>query len=441
MIGNTAFGVHLEDFAFFERNVLRYLNKMEKKGYAYDLISIQHSGFLTDNSPPSILASTMIQKWNEKYEWPKIRTSIVSEFFEEIEEKHGKELEEIKGHWPDWWTDGFASGAREVAASRNAHVNLIAGQGGLSMAKLLGAKMPSGLSERIFETNKALLFYGEHTFGAAESISDPYGASTMEQREIKESYAWEASRRANMIDEEALGLLNEFVGKEEQPSLVVYNTLTWNRSGLLSLFIDHEQIPVGKTMYLLDDDGKKFPAQIKKPWHGGSYWSMWVDDIPSFGFKKFRMIVEDVKTHSHDGSGSHSHDDEPIYKEENELITIDNDWYTIVISKSKGAIIQIYDKELRKNLVDEDATYNVGAFILEKLAEREQLQSTVEDNGSKYGHLTDYSRHPLDSVWLSQIKSGPIWSTIRFKGKTSTAYDEGDGFVFDIKIIQYSKAN
>ena len=99
-------------------------------------------------------------------------------FLKRLKRQHGDDLVEIKAHWPDWWTDGFASGAREVAASRNAHVELITAQGGLSMAKLLGAKMPKGVTERVYEANKALMFYGEHTFGAAESISDPYGKSS-----------------------------------------------------------------------------------------------------------------------------------------------------------------------------------------------------------------------------------------------------------------------
>ena len=66
MIGNTAFGVHLDDFENFEKSILRYLIKLDERGYPYNKVSIQHSGFLTDNSPPSLMASEMIKKWNEK---------------------------------------------------------------------------------------------------------------------------------------------------------------------------------------------------------------------------------------------------------------------------------------------------------------------------------------------------------------------------------------
>ena len=442
MIGNTAFGVHLKDFKNFEKTLLRYLIKLDERKYPYDRVAIQHSGFLTDNSPPSIMASNLIKQWNEKYEWPKIETAVVSDFFKDIENKYADDLVEIKAHWPDWWTDGFASGAREVAAARNAHVEMIASQGGLAMAKLLGAKMPAGIRERIFEANKALLFYGEHTFGAAESISDPFGKASMEQREIKESYAWEAYRRSKMLNEEALGLLNDYIGKESEPSLIVYNTLNWNRDGLITLFIDNQQIPIGMNMELIDELGNKYPAQILKPWHGGSYWSVWVNNIPSFGYKKFTLKIYDgnVKHQdSHSSNESHSHTNSLIYTEDGNNISFDNDWYSITLDKRKGVIKQIYDKELRKTLIDESSKYNLGEFILEKLGGREQLQSQMLPNGSRFGHLTDYSRKPLDSVWLSEIKEGSIWDTFQFKGKTETAYEADDAYTFEVRIYKTTK--
>jgi hypothetical protein len=52
MTGNTIFKIHAGDFNVFEDELLTYLTDLEAKGYEYDLISIQHSGYLVDNSPP-----------------------------------------------------------------------------------------------------------------------------------------------------------------------------------------------------------------------------------------------------------------------------------------------------------------------------------------------------------------------------------------------------
>jgi alpha-mannosidase len=66
MIGNTRFKIHGGDFDVFEDELLTYLAELEAKGYPYDLISLQHSGYITDNSPPSTRASEMIRTWNER---------------------------------------------------------------------------------------------------------------------------------------------------------------------------------------------------------------------------------------------------------------------------------------------------------------------------------------------------------------------------------------
>ena len=111
----------------------------------------------------------MLQKWNEKYEWPKLRTAVASEFFKTVESQYADHIQTIRGAWPDWWTDGFASGAREAAISRVTHSDIIANQAGLSFAKMLGAQLPKDINDRIQDINKALLFYDEHTSGIARA--------------------------------------------------------------------------------------------------------------------------------------------------------------------------------------------------------------------------------------------------------------------------------
>ena len=192
----------------------------------------QHSGYFTDNSPPPTKSCEMLLKWNEKYEWPKLKTAVSSEFFKVIETDYADQIETIRGAWPDWWTDGFASGAREAAVSRITHSDVIANQGALSFASMLGAKLPGQMNQQIDNINNALLFYDEHTFGYSESVRDPYGLETWEQRSLKQSYAWEAYRHAGLMGEWSMGLLQQFVPQSDLPSVMIYNTLNWTYSGI-----------------------------------------------------------------------------------------------------------------------------------------------------------------------------------------------------------------
>jgi len=243
-----------------------------------------------------------------------------------------------------------------------------------------------------------------------------------------------------MIGEEAIGLLSEYMGKTKVPSLAVFNTLNWEREGMVNIFIDHQQVPPGERIRLIDEDGVEYPTQILKPWHGGTYWGAWVKNVPSFGYKKFDIeVVEENHSHSNGGGDAHSHESNFDYKEQENHIQLDNPWYSIKVDKKNGTIEQIYDKDLSKNIVDEKPEYNLGEFILEKLKGREQLFANRTINGESYGPLTDYTRQPLDSIWLSEIKEVEIWNTIKFRGKTETAYDEADAFSFEIRLFNTTK--
>ncbi len=416
MTGNTVFKIHAGDFNVFENELLSYLTDLENKGYKYDLISIQHSGYLTDNSPPSTLASDMIRQWNEKYAWPKLKTATATEFFEKMEKEHGSEFQVIRGAWPDWWTDGFGASAREVAATRTAQTDLIANTSGLAMAVLQGSALPEKIIDRIDAVNNALLFYTEHTVGYHGSVREPFSKNTMEQRALKESYAWEAGRRAKMLGEETMGLLQNHIKKDKYPSLVVYNTLNWKRSGLCEVYIDHQLLPRYKKFSIIDENGQEADAQPREHFSDGTYWNIWVKDIPAFGFKKYSIVTTDENL-SEENAGA---------GEQKEL---ENNWYKITIDTNKGAVTSIFDKELDNELVDQKSEYGVGEFIYEKLNNRSQMESHKLDN---------YTRELLKSDWFDGFEKGEIWNAIRLKGKTEAA-DPEEAYSMEIRLFNNVK--
>ena len=98
--------------------------------------------------------------------------------------------------WPDWWTDGFGSAARETAAARETETAMQVNHGLLAMAPLLGARVQPATMQRAAAIQDDLLFYDEHTYGAAESISDPLAENAQVQWGEKASYVWSAVKDA-----------------------------------------------------------------------------------------------------------------------------------------------------------------------------------------------------------------------------------------------------
>lgn len=411
------FGVHTDNFAAFEEGVLNYLTELDGKDYPYDIAVLQHSGYHTDNSPPSTRSCEMVRRWNEKYHWPQLRSAVASEFFKEVEAGYADKIETIRGAWPDWWTDGFASGAREAAVSRITHSDVIASQAGLSMAGMLGAELPGDVSEQIDDINNALLFYDEHTFGFSESVRAPYGRETWEQRSLKQSYAWEAFRRSGMLGEVAMGLLQTYVPKAETPSVAVFNALNWNYSGIAEAYIDHQIIPRDREFEITDHLGKVIAAQPGESRADGTYWSLYVKDVPALGYARFQIKVKDEARRA------------PLRLKELPSRKVENQWYVIDIDPDRGTLSGIYDKELGRQLLSADPQWQFGEFIYETAAERSSME--------RY-RAPEFTRRAPDPMRFAYYQKGPIWDSYGFAGETP-AGRESDNLSVEFRVFNMEK--
>lgn len=416
-LGNY-WGVHNpDDFTKFEQCVWDYLGQLEAKGYPYDICAIQHSGYLTDNAPPSTRSCEMVKRWNEKYEWPKLRTAVATDFIKTVERDYAGQIPVIRGAWPDWWTDGFASGAREAAVSRATHSHAIVGQGGLALAKLAGAELPQGVMGKVSDMNEALLFYDEHTFGYCESVRDPYGRETWEQRSLKQAYAWEAYRHAGLLGETVMGLLQSFVPKTDVPSVAVFNTLNWSYSGIAKVYIDHQLLPRDKVFEITDASGRSVPAQAGESRSDGTYWYIYVRDVPALGFARYRIDVKDEPRPSGASAGSLSG------------THVENEWYGLDFNLQRGTISRLYDKDLQRQLLTESAEWELGEFIYE----------TIDDRGAleRYTYPRFTRRHP-EKMRFEAYEEGAIWDTYRFKGETAAGMGH-DNLTVEYHIYKVEK--
>ena len=91
-----------------------------------------------------------------------------------------------------------------------------------------------------------------------------------------------------MLREEAFGLLQDYLPRGNTPTLAIVNTLNWQRSGLVRVFIDHEILPPDRDFRILDGE-QALPAQPLQRRAEGTYWAIWVPDVPPLGYKILRI--------------------------------------------------------------------------------------------------------------------------------------------------------
>jgi alpha-mannosidase len=406
--------LHEANFDMFEPGLLDYLANLKKIDYPFNQIAIQFSGYNTDNSPPSTRACDLVKEWNERYVWPRLRIATAQEYMAYVEENHADELPVYRAAWPDWWTDGFGSAARETAKARKTHNALQVSESLLSMASVLGAEMSPGAGLRAAAVNDALLFYDEHTFGAAESISDPMAENSMEQWGEKSSYVWEAVKKQGLVREEALGLLQDYAPASEIPMVMVFNTMSWARSGLLEIFIDHELLPVDSEFQILDKQTQK-PVKVQpiKSRSEGTYWALWADDIPAMGFRTFEIIVKGKNQGI------------PLQNSLNGDV-LENTFYKMEIDPLTGSITSLYDKELKQELVDQQSSWDLGQFIYERITQGRDF------NPDRFKRTT------LRNIEMQAGSTGPIWKSIVLSADADGC-EEGKGLTIEFKLFETEK--
>ncbi len=365
--------------------LLNHLIEIDEKKYPFDKIAIQFSGYYTDNSPPSTAACELVKKWNEKYEYPKLRLSVVSEFFEYIENKYASSLPVYRNAWLDWWTDGYGSTSRETAEVRKAQNLKQVDEGMFAMVSALGGELNPSLESNLDHINENAIFFDEHTCGADESIDHPYSENSTRQWLQKGAYAWEALKKVTLLNEEALARLQENMKKADFPIIYVINSMGWERSGSVELFIDYEVLPLNKKFKITDiSTGKEVFGQVVHERREGAYWILEVQNVPALAFKALKIEITNETAN------------QPI--ENNSTEILENTFYKLVIDKTMGAITSLFDKGLNLEIVDVQNPWKLGQMIRETLPDRNKMTPS---------HST------VSNVKIEHGTNGLVWESIR----------------------------
>jgi hypothetical protein len=379
-------GVEKGDAGLIKPRVVEYLTSLEDRHYPFDRVGVQFSGYFTDNSPPSTAACNLVKVWNEKYAWPHLRLSTAQEFLGWVEKEQGSKLEVHRQAWPDWWTDGFGSAARETAAARETETAMDVNHRLLAMARLLGSPIHAPTSQRDAAIMDNLLFYAEHTFGAAESINDPLAENAQVQWGEKSSYVWSAVKDSALLREEAFGLVQGFLPRADVPTLAVFNTLNWPRSGMVRVFIDHQILPPDREFRILDGADSVLAQEMERRAEG-TYWALWVKDIPPLACKILRLETGDKKR-AKEASAK-------------DTAGLENAFYKLTIDPVKGSIQSLLDKETGAELVDPGANWGFGQCVYETMPVNREMKPEV------------FKRTAWRNIKVTPGAGGPIWQSLR----------------------------
>jgi hypothetical protein len=174
--------------------LLKRVQALEASGYALDRLILTYTDPLHyDNGAPVPSLASLVVAWNKLGLKPALRLVTATEAVIAMEKAAGATIPTHQGEWTDWWANGDASGPREVAASRAAKRYFAA-----ASSPLLGP-MPARAEDDIDEILRDLCLFDEHTWGASQSISQPYSLWTQGQYTEKSLLAYRPMGKAEIL--------------------------------------------------------------------------------------------------------------------------------------------------------------------------------------------------------------------------------------------------
>ncbi len=257
-----------------EPTVADYVERLEKMQYPYDLAMIRWSGH-GDNAVPDEPLIDTIKQWNERFEWPKLRISIVSEPFEQLEKTYHDKLPVVKGDWTPYWEDGAGSSALETAMNRATSERLVAAE---TLWSLLQPTKSFPVQDFRAAWRNAML-YSEHTWGAHCSISEPENDLTRGQWDYKRGYATAADEGSRKL------LANAVAGEAPLANAVdVFNTNSWPRTDVVE--IPKELSTAGDCVK--DEHDSTVPSQRL----ASGNLALLASNVPAFGSQRYHVSAD-----------------------------------------------------------------------------------------------------------------------------------------------------
>ncbi|MDP4716744.1 MAG: hypothetical protein NWS51_03350 [Flavobacteriales bacterium] len=166
----------------WENKISAYVNELVGKKYPYELVQLRYTKN-ADNGPVDTSLCTFVNNWNARYSSPKLTLSSVDKLFSEFEKRYGESLRTVTGEISPYWEDGAYSTAEEEMGNRNLARLTV------DLEKHITQLPPSKENqEELFQLQKNIILFHEHTWGSWCSISDPEIFFTTEQWRIKKSF-------------------------------------------------------------------------------------------------------------------------------------------------------------------------------------------------------------------------------------------------------------
>lgn len=360
-----------------------FLQMYEKDNYRANAAIVL--GSQVENTDLYPQQAELAEKWNAIYAYPHLRYSGFHEALTEIQKQFGDSIATIRGDGGPYWDDGVASDARYVAIERQNEARAQTAEKLATVVPFVDSALKSDTAE-LNRMWKNMVLMDEHTWTSFNSVTDPTSSEAVDQLAVKHRYAENAAADIDFITRRSMAsLVNRIpVG---MGSLVVFNSLNWQRDGLVTLDID-------KGFEIVDSVTSQ-PVDFETL-RGGSSFShvrFLAHDVPALGYKVYRLQPSKVS--------------EPSTASQRSTV-LESPYYKLQLDPETGAVRSIYDKQLKRELVNQGGPYRFGQYLYATGGDKTPNTLRIYDKVSRKPYVEIHAAHSGKLVSVSRTPFGLV---------------------------------
>lgn len=364
----------------------------------------------------------LLQEAKEKLPGVKVRIGRLSDFYDAIM-KEKADIPVVRGDMPDTWIHGYMSMPRQVKADKYCQRALYASEA-LHTQQQWWKMKTDVIKDDVDKATEKMLVFEEHSFGmamshgegAAFSYDDEFVLNRARENYKRIELSWRekglnmdyAEKKGAMLDDYLMRSLATAVGGDGK-RVVVYNSLPWQRSGSVKLFMGIYQKKETVTALKDTRTNKLIPV-----YNNGNLLQFYAEEIPAMGYTTYIPVFEGETTTTDNG----------LRVDESQHI-IENNFLKIKLDADKGAIVSCIDKKTGKELVDTQSEYKLGEYFHEYFGKDEirrynlayikpKARNWADDEMCrpvKYSLFTYQQTHAQKGRWVFQKNNDEIAAT------------------------------
>jgi alpha-mannosidase len=336
--------------------------------------------------------------WNQKYAYPKVQYSGFHDALEAIAQQFGGEFPTVSGDGGPYWEDGIAANAREAAMERQNESRAPSAEKLATLSSLVNPRLAADKAalDRMW---KNIVLMDEHTWNSHDAWSDAVSDETARQSKVKEMYAVDAAQIADYVARNSMADLADAIAAP-RGSLIVFNTLNWKRSALVDSDLERGREIVDPCT------GAVVPVQVIEDSMKLRKVRFMATDVPGMGYKVYTLRRSAGATEN----GAES----PMPIEQSQSTILENAFYRVELDPVRSGVRSIYDKQLGKELVNQESPYRFGQYLYVSGGDQRpntllqyrtiELQPALRMDGAGNGHLVSVTKTPYGSVARMQAE-------------------------------------